>query len=77
MLGGLRPRNPFRRPDPHPACRVGARVRNTVPGDFAVDTGTVVETFGTHDVSVLWDDEDSLDPSGRTWWTLTVDVEPK
>jgi hypothetical protein len=60
---------------PHPGCHVGARVRNTVPGDFHVDTGVVIETSGTHDVSVRWDDEATPDPSGRTWWTLDVNVE--
>lgn len=50
-------------------------MRNTVPGDFHVDTGVVIETSGTHDVSVRWDDEATPDPSGRTWWTLDVNVE--
>lgn len=59
----------------HPACRVGARVRNTVPGDFHVDTGRVIETSGTHDVRVWWDDEATPEP-GRGWWTLDVNVEP-
>jgi hypothetical protein len=57
----------------HPGCHVGARVRNM--GDFYVDTGTVIETMGTHDVSVRWDDEATPDPSGRTWWILDKDVE--
>lgn len=60
---------------PHPGCHIGARVRNTRPGDFHVDTGEVIDVAGTHDVSVQWDDESSPDPSGRTWWTLGKDVE--
>ena len=31
---------------PHPGCHVGARVRNTRPGDFHVDTGEVIDVAG-------------------------------
>ena len=61
--------------EPVPGHRVRARVRNTRPGDFHVDTGTVIEITGTHDVSVRWDDETTPDPSGRTWWALGRNVE--
>lgn len=58
-----------------PVCPVGTRMRNTVPGDFACD-GTVIETSGTHDVRILWDDEDSPEPNGRGWWVAGGNVEP-
>lgn len=59
---------------PVPGRHVGARVRNTVPGDFYVDTGTVIETSGVRDVRVIWDDETTPDPD-RGWWKLGRNVE--
>lgn len=53
---------------------VGARVRNTVPGDFAAD-GTVIEILGTRDVRVLWDDEDAPESNDRGWWVIGKNVE--